>query len=249
MSRFKTRTPGSFIFKAYLGKGTGFLVGNVDGWWGRVLGWLIMLWLFSTLGWGRETLARNCEGGWGPGATMLLSALQDARLSSWSKVGLLTGGPGPPSSIPGGARRPSCLAWKVLLLAFKLTQSRLLRRRKKTKPEQIQAVWRASPAPPRWSPWSWTYTSPGTLEHQTESQKTEVHGDALHQLLLHGCDCGFLLQLLLVSMMPSCCEALVPRKRVFKTNVFQNHKDHLNRKRSMSKGGEMCSVLGFKPCG
>ena len=106
--------------------------------------------------------------------------------------------------------------------SIKLTKSTLRRTRKKTKPEQIQAVWRASPAPPGWSPWSWTCTSPGTLEHQRESQRTEVHGDALLQLLLHGCDCGFLLQLLLVSMMPSCCEALVPRKRVFKTNVFQN---------------------------
>jgi len=33
-----------------LGKGIGFLVGNVEGWWGRVLGWFIKLWLFNTLG-------------------------------------------------------------------------------------------------------------------------------------------------------------------------------------------------------
>ena len=79
--------------------------------------------------------------------------------------------------------------------------------RKVTKPERIQAVWHASPAPPRWSPLSWTCTSPGTLEHQRESQRTEVHGDVL-QLLLHGCDC--LSQPLLVSRMPSCYEALVP---------------------------------------
>ena len=84
---------------------------------------------------------------------MLLSALQEARLSSWSKVGLLTGGPGPPSSIPGGARRPSCLAWKVLLLAIIQNNSiQTSEKKKKTKPEQIQAVWHASPAPPRLSP-------------------------------------------------------------------------------------------------
>ena len=135
---------------------------------------------------------------------MLLSALQEARLSSWSKVGLLTGGPGPPSSIPGGARRPSCLAWKVILL-YQLIHT--FEKKKKDQPEQIQAAWHASPAPPGWNPWSWTCTSPGTLEHQRESQRTEVHGDVL-QLLLHGCDC--LLQPLLVSRMPSCCEALVP---------------------------------------
>ena len=93
---------------------------------------------------------------------------------------------------------------------------RLLRRM--AKPEQIQAVWRASPAPPRWSPWSWTCTSPGTSEHQRESRRTEVHGDVLLQLL-HGCDCGFLLQLLLVSRKPSCCEALVPSMRVFKQKI------------------------------